>query len=134
MLFSSVSPRQRIVTLRAWFEKYSAAWPAELPAPTMWTSSPCVSRRLAARRAVVDALADEPLEPLDREPPPRDAAGEDDRARAQDVAAVEVHLARRRRRCRVIDRVTRISAPSRRACCSARLASSSPDTPDGKPR
>ena len=33
---------------------------------------------------------------------------------------------------REIDRVTRISAPSLRACCSARLASSSPDTPDGK--
>ena len=42
MLFSSESPRQRIVTLRAWLEKNSAAWPAELPAPTMWTSSPCV--------------------------------------------------------------------------------------------
>ena len=40
MLFSSVSPRQRIVTLRAWVEKNSAAWPAELPAPTMWTSRP----------------------------------------------------------------------------------------------
>ena len=42
MLFSIVSPRQRIVTLRAWVEKYIAAWPAELPAPTMWTSRPCV--------------------------------------------------------------------------------------------
>ena len=52
-------------------------------------------RRLAARRAVEDALADEPVEALDRELPPRDAAGEDDRPRAQDVAAVEVHLARR---------------------------------------
>ena len=29
------------------------------------------------------------------QPPPRDAAGEDDRARAQDVAAVEVHVTRR---------------------------------------
>ena len=42
MLFSSVSPRQRIVTLRAWVEKYIAAWPAEFPAPTMWMSRPCV--------------------------------------------------------------------------------------------
>ena len=33
--------------------------------------------------------------PVDRQLPPRDAAGEDDRPRAQDVAAVEVHLARR---------------------------------------
>ena len=40
MLFSSVSPRQRMVTLRAWLAKNSAACPAELPAPTMWTSSP----------------------------------------------------------------------------------------------
>jgi hypothetical protein len=31
-------------------------------------------------------------------------------------------------------RVTTISAPSRRACCSARLLSSSPETPFGKPR
>ena len=54
--------------------------------------------------------------------------------RPQHVAAVEVDLARARRRCRVIERVTRISAPSRRACCSARLASSSPETPEGKPR
>ncbi len=43
MLFSSASLRgQTIVTLRAWFEKNSAAWPAELPAPTMWMSRPCV--------------------------------------------------------------------------------------------
>ena len=42
MLFSRRSPRQMSVTLRAWVEKNSAAWPAELPAPTMWTSSPWV--------------------------------------------------------------------------------------------
>ena len=60
-------------------------------------------RRLAARRAVGDALAGEPVEALDRELPPGDAAGEDDRPRAQDVAAVEVHLARRRRRSASID-------------------------------
>ena len=40
MLFSSPSPRQRIVTLGACVEKKSAACPAELPAPTMWMSSP----------------------------------------------------------------------------------------------
>ena len=72
-----------------------AAWPAELPAPTMWTSRPCAFARLAARGAVRDALAGEPVESLDRQVPPRDAAGEDDRPRPQDVAAVEVHLARR---------------------------------------
>ena len=42
MLLATVDPRHRIVTLRAWFEKKSAAWPAELPAPTMWMSWPCV--------------------------------------------------------------------------------------------
>jgi len=42
MLFSSESPRHRIVTVRAWLEKNSAACPAELPAPTIATSSPCV--------------------------------------------------------------------------------------------
>ncbi len=42
MPFSSPSPRQTIVTLRAWFEKNIAACPAELPAPTMCTSRPCV--------------------------------------------------------------------------------------------
>ena len=53
-------------------------------------------RRLAAGGAVEDALADEPVEAVDRELPPRDAAGEDDRPRAQHVAAVEVHLVRHR--------------------------------------
>ena len=35
MLFPSESPRQTSVTLLAWLAKKSAAWPAELPAPTM---------------------------------------------------------------------------------------------------
>ena len=52
-------------------------------------------RRLAARRAVGDALPGEPVESLDRQLPPGDAAGEDDRPRPQHVAAVEVHLTRR---------------------------------------
>ena len=42
MLLSRRSPRHMIVTLRACVEKLSAAWPAELPAPTTCTSSPCV--------------------------------------------------------------------------------------------
>ena len=88
-------------------------------------------RRLAARRAVGDALARQAVEAVDGQPPPRDAAREDDRPRPQDVAAVEEHLAASRRRSASIARVTRISAPSRRACWSARLASSSPETPAG---
>jgi hypothetical protein len=51
---------------------------------------------LAPRGAVEDALSREPVEPLRRELPPRDAAGEDDRLRAHDVAAVEMHVAVRR--------------------------------------
>ena len=43
MLFSSESPRTTSVTVRAWLAKYSAAWPAEFPAPMRWTSSPCVA-------------------------------------------------------------------------------------------
>src|SRR6185437_3566464 len=50
-------------------------------------------RRLAAGRAVGDALAGELVAALDVEPAPGDAARQDDRARPQDVAAVEVHLA-----------------------------------------
>ena len=42
MLFSSVSPRWTIVTLRACVEKNMAAWPAEWPAPMMWMSRPWV--------------------------------------------------------------------------------------------
>ena len=42
-----------MVTLRAWFEKKIAAWPAELAAPTMWMSSPCVlAASLRPERAV----------------------------------------------------------------------------------
>ena len=52
-------------------------------------------RRLAARRAVRDALPDEPIEALDRQVPPRHAAGEHDRPGLQDVAVVEVHMAPR---------------------------------------
>ena len=51
---------------------------------------------LAARGAVVDALADQPIEAVDREAPPGDAGRENERSRADDVAAVEEHLARRR--------------------------------------
>ena len=52
------------------------------------------ARRVAPRGAVRDALARELLPAVDREPPPDDAAREDDRARAEDVSAVEVDVAR----------------------------------------
>ena len=46
-------------------------------------------RCLAADRAVEDALSDEALEVLDRQVPPGDAGGDDDRAGAEDVASVQ---------------------------------------------
>jgi hypothetical protein len=51
--------------------------------------------RLAACRAVGDALAPEALEPVYGELPPRDAAGEDDGPSPEDVAAVQVQLTSR---------------------------------------
>ena len=53
----------------------------------MWTSWPWVLG--ASLRAAPYEM------PVDREPPPRDPAREDDRARPEDVAAVEMHLPRR---------------------------------------
>jgi hypothetical protein len=49
-------------------------------------------RRLAARGAVRDPFACEAVEAVDVQLSPRDSAGEDDRRRAQDVAAVETHM------------------------------------------
>ena len=57
---------------------------------------PVRGAHFAARGAVVDALADQPIEAVDGEATPRDAGGEDQRSRADDVAAVEEHFARRR--------------------------------------
>ena len=51
--------------------------------------------RLAASRAVRDPLPCEAFKALHVELPPGDAAGEDDRARSDDVAAVEVDLSPR---------------------------------------
>ena len=62
MLFSSASPRQRIVTLRAWVEKNSAAWPGRVAGADDVDVEAVGVRRLAARRAVGDALAREAVE------------------------------------------------------------------------
>ena len=53
--------------------------------------------RFAACRAIVDALADQPIEAVDREATPRDASGENDGPRPDDVVAIEVNLTR----CRI---------------------------------
>jgi hypothetical protein len=52
----------------------------------------CVEKNIAACPAVRDALADERVAAVDLQAPPGDAAGEDDRPRAEHVAAVQVHL------------------------------------------
>jgi len=54
--------------------------------------------RLAPCRAVVDAFSDEPVDVLDGEPTPRDAAREDQRPRPNALAPVPIEkdLARRR--------------------------------------
>ena len=43
MLASSPGPRTRSQTLATWLARYTAAWPAELPAPTSATSCPAQS-------------------------------------------------------------------------------------------
>ena len=53
------------------------------------------ARGVAARGTVEDALAREAVGALDREPPPRDAAGEDDRPGPQHVPSVQVDVPRR---------------------------------------
>src|SRR4030095_1219569 len=50
--------------------------------------------RFAPCRAVVDALADEPIEAVDREATPGDAGSENDGSCPDDVAAAEVDLTR----------------------------------------
>ena len=133
MLVSSRSRRLRIVTLRAWVEKNSAACPAELPAPTICTSRPCVfgaSLREAPYQMPLPASRSNPSIESCRHATPQArmivlALSTSPPSRCSWRFAASI---------REIERVTRISAPSLRACCSARLASSSPDTPEGKPR
>ena len=87
----------------------------------------------AARRAVVDALADQPIKPVDRESAPRYARGKDDGPAPHDVVAIEANLTRRRIESGhgARDQYLRPKPPCllERAACS-----SSPDTPLGKPR
>ena len=91
------------------------------------------SARFAACRAIVDAFADEPIEAIDRESTPCDAGRENERPRPDDIAAIEVDLTRARIDASDGPRDQNLR-PSRFACCNARLASSSPETPLGNPR
>ena len=94
MLFSRPSPRQRIVTRARVRREEHRRLSRRVARADDVDVEPVHVRRLAACGAVRDALADEPVEALDRELPPRDAAREDDRPPAEHVAAVEVHLTR----------------------------------------
>ena len=51
------------------------------------------SRRLAARRAVIDTFANEPIHSLDRHAPPGDASGKDNGACPDEVTAIEKDFA-----------------------------------------
>src|SRR6266481_2000039 len=53
-------------------------------------------RRFAPRGPVIDTLADEPVEAIDRKMTPSDAGRENDRPRAQDIAVIEEDLTGRR--------------------------------------
>src|SRR5262249_57286518 len=64
--------------------------PARVPRPDDVDIEAVRVRSFTARGAVEQALADEAVESLDRELSPRDAARENDRLRAQDVAAVQI--------------------------------------------
>ena len=85
--FSSESERTSSTTRRAKRARLSAAWPAELAAPTMYTSSPSHARASLARRAVVHAAPGELREPGRVEQPVRHAGGDEHRA-GLDLAAV----------------------------------------------
>src|SRR3990172_1499339 len=50
--------------------------------------------RFAACRSIVNTLADEPIEAVDREAAPRDASCKNDGSRLDDIGAIEVNLTR----------------------------------------
>jgi hypothetical protein len=53
--------------------------------------------RFAARRAIVDALADQPIEAVDRQATPRYASGKNDGPPPDNIVAIEANLPR----CRI---------------------------------
>ena len=119
-----------IVTLRACAREVHRGLAGRVACADDVDVEPVRVRRLAARRAVEDALPREAVEALDREPPPRHAAGEDDRLRAQDVAAVQMDVARRRVDAGDRARDEDLGAEPPRLL-EGPIASASPDTPEG---
>src|SRR4029077_8067132 len=83
---------------------------------------------LAARGAIADTLADEPIESVDGEAPPRDAGGENERSCPDDVATVEKHFARRRIDARdgARDQDLRSEAPRLLECATGQLVARDP--------
>src|SRR3954454_13964245 len=92
MLRSSVSPRQRIGHAPGVAGEEHRRLPGGVAGADDVDVEPVRVDRLAACGAVGDALPGQPLESVDGQLPPRDPAGEDDAAGADDVAAVEVEL------------------------------------------
>ena len=84
-----------MTTRRAYRAMFNAAWPAELAAPTTYTSSPSHDARLARGRAVVDATAGEVAEPRCVEQPIGHARRDEDRAGLDLRPVVEAHGADR---------------------------------------
>ena len=92
MLLSRLSPRQRIVTLSRVRGEEDRGLAGRVAGADDVDVQAVGVRGLAPRGAVEDALSGEPVEAFDRQPTPRDAAGEDDRARLQHVAGLEMDL------------------------------------------
>ena len=99
MLFSRESPRTTSVTDACMIGKVQGGLAGGVSGTDEVDVESVGGARFAARRAVVDALADQPVEAVDREATPRDAGGKNDGPRPDDVVAIEVNLTRCSDRC-----------------------------------
>ena len=90
MLRARPSLRTRIVTLAAWPDRNTAAWPAELPPPTRMTSSPRAQPRFDRRGPVPHAAALKGSEVVDGRSAIARAGRDHQRSRANSLAVAEV--------------------------------------------
>src|SRR6516225_11339004 len=81
MLAARSGPRTSSHTLAAWLARYTAACPAEFPAPTNATFLSAAKLCLQRRCPIVHARALECFQTIDGEPPVTRAGGNHDRAR-----------------------------------------------------
>src|SRR4030095_6366907 len=84
---------------------------------------PVGGARFAACRAIVDALADQPIEAVDRQTTPRDPSGKNDGPRPDDIVAIEDNLSRRRidASTRARDQYLRPEPPGLLECAARKL-------------